>query len=209
MQEPLEVSFRGVERTRDIENLIQKEVEKLERICDSIIGGHVSVERPQKHQDTGSSYRVRIGISVPRNPELVAVREPGEGEMHQPLHTVIKSTFKKTRRQLKKYMEKRKKDVKYHPQEQFNAVVEKLFKNQGYGFLKNREGREVYFHKNSVLHGGFDSLEIGTGVHYIGEEGQKGPQASTVRIVDKPGVRASKTQKKPFFPEGWEPQKEE
>lgn len=159
----------------------------MERICNSIIRGHVSVERPQKHQETGNPYRVRVGISVSRIPELVAAREPGEGEMHEPLHAVIKSTFKKSRRQLKKYMEKRKRDAKFHPQEQTNAVVVKIFKDQGYGFLKNFEGKEVYFHKNCVVHTGFDSLEIGTGVHYVEEEGKKSPQASTVRIVDKPG----------------------
>lgn len=209
MQEPLEISFRGVEKNKDMEDLIQKEIEKLERICDSIIRAHISVERPQKHQETGNPYRVRISISVPRNPELVAVQEPGEEDMHKPLHAVIKSTFKKSRRQLKKYMAKRKREVKSHPHEQPNAIVVKIFKDQGYGFLKNLEGKEVYFHKNSVLRGGFDSLEIGAGVHYIEEEGEKGPQASTVRIVDKPGVRASKVKKKPFFPEGWEPQREE
>ena len=33
----------------------------------------------------------------------------------------------------------------------------------------------------------FDRLEIGTGVQWHEEQGDKGPQASTVRIIDKPG----------------------
>ena len=33
----------------------------------------------------------------------------------------------------------------------------------------------------------FDRLEFGTGVHFMVSEGEKGPQASTVRIVNQPG----------------------
>jgi cold shock CspA family protein len=32
----------------------------------------------------------------------------------------------------------------------------------------------------------FDRLEVGTGVQWHQEEGNNGPQASTVRIIDKP-----------------------
>jgi cold shock CspA family protein len=45
---------------------------------------------------------------------------------------------------------------------------------------------EVYFHRNSVLHGEFDRLAIGMGVRYTAEVGEKGLQATSVQIVDKP-----------------------
>ena len=61
-------------------------------------------------------------------------------------------------------------------------VVE-LFKDDGYGFVETSDGWEYYFHRNSVLHDGFDRLEIGTEVRFAEEEGEKGPQASTVEIV--------------------------
>jgi len=62
-----------------------------------------------------------------------------------------------------------------------------LFPKQDYGFLETPDGREIYFHRNSVLHPGFDRLEIGTEVRFVEELGQEGPQASTVAIV---GTRA-------------------
>lgn len=65
--------------------------------------------------------------------------------------------------------------------------VEQLFED--HGFLKNVDGRDVYFHRNAVLHGDFDRLAVGTGVNYMEEMGEDGLQASTVRIVDKPGAR--------------------
>ena len=47
------------------------------------------------------------------------------------------------------------------------------------------DGREVYFHKNSVLAPGFDHLEVGHEVHFAEEMGEKGPQASTVRLAGR------------------------
>jgi cold shock CspA family protein len=69
------------------------------------------------------------------------------------------------------------------------AVVEKLFPQDGYGFLRTVDGSEVYFHSHSVLHGDFERLEIGSGVRLVAEAGEKGLQASTVEIVDKRGSR--------------------
>jgi cold shock CspA family protein len=63
--------------------------------------------------------------------------------------------------------------------------VSKLFPDEGYGFIGTPDGREVYFHRDSVLHGGFDHLRIGTEVAFVEEEGKKGPQASTVKPVGR------------------------
>ena len=51
-----------------------------------------------------------------------------------------------------------------------------------YRVLITEAGEEVYFHRNSVIGGGFDSLKISDRVRYVvdPEEGEKGPQASTV-----------------------------
>jgi hypothetical protein len=55
-------------------------------------------------------------------------------------------------RQLKELVERQRGEVKEHPQQQAMALVEKLFPDQEYGFLRTLDGREVYFHSNSVLH---------------------------------------------------------
>jgi cold shock CspA family protein len=47
------------------------------------------------------------------------------------------------------------------------------------------EGREIYFHRNSVIDGDFDSLEIGSEVRFNEEAGDEGPQASTVYLIGK------------------------
>jgi cold shock CspA family protein len=62
-----------------------------------------------------------------------------------------------------------------------------MFTDQGYGFIRNLEGREIYFHRNAVLGEEFDNLKIGAGVRWTEQEGDKGSQASSVRVVDQRG----------------------
>ena len=50
-------------------------------------------------------------------------------------------------------------------------------------------GREVYFHSNSVLDGAFSRLAVGTHVIFAEEMGEKGPQASTVKLLGKHRLR--------------------
>jgi cold shock CspA family protein len=59
--------------------------------------------------------------------------------------------------------------------------------------VKALDGQEIYFHRNSVLHNDFDRLEIGTGVHFALDDSEERLHASTVKIVDKPGVRVGKS----------------
>jgi cold shock CspA family protein len=65
--------------------------------------------------------------------------------------------------------------------------VASLIAEQDYGFIEASDGSEVYFHRNSVVGGGFDKLAVGDEVRFSfhAEEGEKGPQASTVVAVGK------------------------
>jgi cold shock CspA family protein len=191
MQIPLELSFRDVLKTEVVENLISKKVEKLLKICNYMTSCSIAVEQPQKEMRQGSPYRVRIQCNVPPKHKIIAKREPGQGNMHEDITTVIRATFQTAERELKKIMQQQRDEVKTHPMQENQAIVRKLFHEQGYGFLRTVDNREIYFHKNSVLHGDFGRLEIGTGVRFTESLGAKGPQASSVQIVDKPGSRIS------------------
>jgi len=59
-------------------------------------------------------------------------------------------------------------------------VVARLFPEDGYGFLRTSEGREIYFNERSVLKGAFPRLRVGSLVRFAEEAGDEGPQASTV-----------------------------
>jgi cold shock CspA family protein len=54
-----------------------------------------------------------------------------------------------------------------------------------HGFLETFDGRDVYFHKNSLVGDWFETLVPGTEVAFVEEPGEMGPQATTVWIVGR------------------------
>ncbi len=187
MRVPLELSFRNIPKTSRIEDMIRERVDKLETFHDQIISCRVAVEGPHEHQDSGSPFRIRISLRIPPGHELAVDREPGRDHLHDDLPTVMNRAFDALERQVKKLKEKQQGEVKKHPDQEVGGLVNKLFPEEGYGFIRSTDGRDIYFHRNSVLGEDFPRLEIGTGVRFVEEPGEEGPQASTVKIVSKPG----------------------
>lgn len=184
MQIPLEISFRDVPKTKTVENLIHEKVNKLEQVCDHITGCRIAVERPHNNVKTGNEFRVRLDITVPPGHEIVINKEPGKNDMHNSLTTVIRDAFDAARKQLQKISAIQRRETKTHPEQEVGAIVSKVYPEDGYGFLRTINGREIYFHKNSLLNVEFKDIKEGKGVRFFEEEGEKGPQASTVQVIN-------------------------
>ncbi len=200
----IEISVRDVKKNEAMEELIREKAAKLDQVYPGLISCRIAVERPQQHQRSGNPYRVRIDMSVPGK-EFVVTRKSGQGEMHDPLTKVLRVAFEAARRKLKEYSERQRGAVKSHPEQEELAFVVRLFPEKDYGFIKAPDGREIYFHRHSVLHNSFDRLNIGTSVRFVAEVGAKGLQATTVQIVDKPGVTVSKVDEISVEPPlGWQ-----
>ena len=71
--------------------------------------------------------------------------------------------------------------MKAHPEKQ-HGTVDRLFAKDGYGFLKTPGGLDVYFDRESVLHDGWERLEIGSELEFSLMEGDKGPFAANVTV---------------------------
>jgi ribosomal subunit interface protein len=174
MKHPLQITVRNMSLSEAAKAAIHEKAAKLDAVDDRIIGCRVLVELPHKHHHQGALYNVRIDLTIP-GAELVVKREP-----HEDLYVAIRDAFDAARRQLR---ERRKQTINgVVPREapQPDARISRLFPIEGYGFLETPDGREIYFHRNAVLKSGFDHLEVGAHVRYVEEEGEKGPQASTV-----------------------------
>lgn len=189
MDVPLEISCPDFEMTDTIRTLVHDLSGELERLCDHITSCRVTIEMPQKHQEAGNPLEVRVETHIPPRHHLVVKRHTGEMEMHADLVTVLNDAFAAMERQVKKIDDIQRGEVKSHPQQEANAFVTKLLPEQECGFLESTGGQEVYFHRHSVVNDEYDRLSVGTGVHYVEASGTNGPQASTVKIVNKPGVR--------------------
>jgi ribosomal subunit interface protein len=164
-----------------IEAHIIEKSDVLERFCDTITSCRVIVEAPHRRHRTGKLYHVRVDITVPGE-ELVVKREPALHAAHEDIYVAIRDAFDAARRELQNYTRRRRGQVKARKSAPM-ARVSKLFPDKGYGFLETPDGRELYFHKNSVLEPGFERISVGTKVRFAEEEGEQGPQASTVKIA--------------------------
>ncbi len=207
MKVPPEITYRNVDKTGAIATLVDEKIAKLERVCNYINSCQIAIEKDHDRPRGGSPFRVRIDVTVPPNHELVAESSPGEPNQYPKLETVIRDAFSKMERQLKDLsdLQRESSQSKNHvAADETAALVTQLFREDGYGFIKSLAGEDIYFHRNSVLHDDFDRIEIGTGVRFAAAEGDKGLQATTVQIVDKPGSRAGKATETMIEPPlGW------
>ena len=176
MKVQLQITSRNMSLSEAAEESIRERVAKLDEKFDCITSCRILAEAPHRHSHQGVLYNVRIDITVPGT-ELVVKREPRED-----LYVAIRDAFEAARRQLQDYMRKRRGEIKAH-EEAPHGHVRKLFPDQGYGFIGTSDGREIYFHRNSVKNDGFEALSMDTPVRYAEVSGEEGPQASVVMPV--------------------------
>lgn len=178
MQQPLQITFRGMESSTAIEQRVRDKVADLERVYDQITSCHVIVEAPHQQHHKGNLYSVHMDIRVP-DKEIVVGRDPLRDHAYEDVYVALRDAFATAVRQLEDYARRRRGQVKRHEPPDRGQVA-KLF--DGYGFVEMPDGTEVYFHENSVGKPGFSSLEIGDLVRVViaEDEGEKGPQASAV-----------------------------
>jgi ribosomal subunit interface protein len=183
MKQPLQITFRDMPHSDAIEAHIRKKADKLDEFYDQIMGCHVVLEQPHGHHHKGKLFHVTIDLTVPAG-ELVINRSPEEHHAHEDAYVAIRDAFKAMRRKLQDFARKQRGDVKKHSKPG-HGKISRMEQHRGYGMIMTPEGREIYFHRNSVIDGDFDSLEIGSEVRFDEEAGDEGPQASTVYLIGK------------------------
>ncbi len=188
MQIAPEIVYRDVERSEWVESYVLERMRRLDKFAQGITRCHVTLTREQASRQKGNRYSVMVEVRVPPQHDLAIKKEKEIREMRTQLPAVINLAFAAIERQLKKTAALRRYELKDHNDEQSRGIVEQLLAD-GYGFIRTvDDNRQFYFHRNSVLHDGFERLAIGTEVRFSAEEGEQGPQASSVQIVGKPGV---------------------
>ena len=177
MQTPLQISMRNMESSEPVRQLIRKCVAKLEVFFDRITSCRVMIEVAQRFPaGVPMAYNVHIDIKVPK--EEIVIRR----QVDPLLLTAIQEAFDAAGRRLQDYARRMRGDTK-EAVERRRGTVTQLFPFEGYGFLTTEDGREIYFHRHSVLDQDFDRLELGSIVRFAEEAGEHGPQASTVGLA--------------------------
>jgi cold shock CspA family protein/ribosome-associated translation inhibitor RaiA len=184
MQVPLQIVFEDFGQSDAIERRIRDEVEKLEQFYDRITSLRVVVGRPQHRHHKGDIYQIRIHLTVPGASDIAISREPAATGAHEDVYVTIRDAFGVARRQLQDLVRKRQGHVKAHESPPHGRIAA-LHPDRDHGFISATDGREIYFHRNSVTDTAFEDLAVGLEVRFAEAMGDKGPQATMVRPVGK------------------------
>ncbi len=174
----LKVEARNVELKKGWQIKIDEEKEKLlKHYASFVLHLRVSIEATTHHKEGG--YEVKVVASVPN--DTVVVTRKGE-----PVRPLIIEAFDVLTLQLKEILRKKRKSKKQA--EPANAgdsvgVVHKVSPHESYGFITTYDDREIYFHENALKNIEIDDLVEGDSVIYGESLGDKGPQASWVRVA--------------------------
>jgi len=193
------ITFRGVRHSDAVEAEVIARLRKLETYYDRIMGCHVLLELVQRHHEAGNRYHVRIDLTIPGE-EIIVSHEASLHGTDQDIHlakatkqdeadperkhalVAVHRAFDIARRRLQDYARRQRGTVKTAVR-QARGRVSQLFPIDEYGYIEAEDGHDVYFQKSSVLKNAFDRLAIGTAVSFVEEPGEKGPQASTVKLL--------------------------
>lgn len=173
----IQITSRGIELSKLQKEEIEGKIERLGKYYERIMRCRVVVEAPHRHKHEGRQFRVCIEMRVPGEDIIV------KRQLNEDLDIALRDAFDAARREIEDYVRRQRGAIKYH-EEPPQGRITSLFPDKGYGFLTTLDGREIYFHKNSVINRDFSQLKTGMRVRFAEEEGDKGPQASSVTIID-------------------------
>jgi cold shock CspA family protein/ribosome-associated translation inhibitor RaiA len=184
MQVPLEIVFHNLDRSDAVETLVRERVAKIELMRGDITSCRVTVEAPHKSHQQGNLYSVRIDLHYAGG-EVLANRAPSAHHAHEDVYVAVRDAFNAVRRQLQDRAQVRRGEVKPHEPPPHGRIASVDLKH-GSGRIATPDGRDIYFHRNSVLNAAFEHLAPGIEVRFNEEAGDQGPQASSVHVVGPP-----------------------
>jgi cold shock CspA family protein len=188
MQTPTEIEFEGIQGSTELRTVIDQHIAELEGRFGRITAGRVAVRGPGDRHQTGGQYLVSIRLALPDGREVNVGRTPKVDERYGDLTFAVDNAFKRARRQLQDQARLMRSQVKHHETPPVGTIA-RIDPSGEFGFLRAADGHEVYFNCHSVVDGAAN-IAVGTRVSYVEEIAEKGPQASTVKILGKHGMRA-------------------
>lgn len=110
---PLKIDYKNYPENRDLNPLIQEQVDKLEKHFQRITSCHVVISKPHNHHHNGHNYHVHLDVHLPGN-VIAITRESERDERHEEIEPAIRDAFKIAKRQLQQYSDKLRSEIKHH-----------------------------------------------------------------------------------------------
>ena len=175
----LQVEARNLEMRKVWQDKIDEETSRLERHHAGFINHlRLTIEGTAHHKEGG--YELRVVASIPN--DTVVVKRKGEKVV-----PIVVDAFNTLGMQLKELQRKRRQSFKVAPEATkgtgSEGIVKTIYPYESYGFIITSQGREIYFHENSLKDITMNQLSEGDDVKFGEAEGDKGPCAAWVRVA--------------------------
>lgn len=184
MQVPAEITFRNCEPSAKLRVEVTAQVARLERYSDRLTSCHVVIEGPNSRHHKGDSFKIQLRIAMPARKDILVTRSHDDVRENEHPLAAIRNAFTAAQRQIEDAERQMRGAVKSHETPDHGRVA-RFLAGEDCGFIDTPDGREVFFHRNAVLNDAFDQLVVGSEVRFVEQQGEKGPQASSVRLVGK------------------------
>ena len=182
---PVQITFRGIDRSATIEKCIRDRAARLDRFYDRIISCRVTIDSPHRHRHKGKLYSIRLDLTIPGH-EIAVTRESQLDHSHEDIYVAIRDSFNEAKRRIQDYARRRQGKVKSHVPPAHGRIIS-LDPEHDRGVIESSDGTLFNFHRNSVPGNAFNKLKKGdearfvTGAQTPGEE----PWATTVNHIGK------------------------
>jgi cold shock CspA family protein/ribosome-associated translation inhibitor RaiA len=173
---PLDVHIEGrnLEILPEWREKIEEELARLQKhYVNPILHARVELIGTAHHRH--GAFEIHLVAGVPG--DTITVTRQGEYVL-----PMIVEALDVLDRRLEEHSHIQQQKVKAHEEIAQHGKILRLFPEKDFGFLETPDGLEVYFHAHAVKKGKFTSLTPGQGVKFAMEEGEKGPQATWVRV---------------------------
>jgi ribosomal subunit interface protein len=180
----MQIHWRKADQISEaLQALAQERIESLAKGKRDLIDVWVELEPSSAHHRMGAeSVSIRAQA---RGKTIVAHAE--EERLETALRVALDRFDREVMRMRHKRQARRTARPKMSPPHL--GIIDRLFADEGYGFLLSDSGEQIYFHENALNEAlSFESLEEGSRVAFNFEAGDKGLQAT---VVAPPPIDAS------------------
>lgn len=175
----LKIEAKNLDIRKSWQEKIEEERNKLIRHYANLVHHlRVTIEATPGYKEGG--YEVRLVASVPN--DTVAVKRWGES-----VRSLLTEAFDVLGAQLKENVKKKQNHKTPKVQgatldSKSSGIVRKIVPDESYGFIVTDDKLDVFFHANALKDISLDDLSEGDEVLFAMEEGDKGPQATWVKV---------------------------
>ncbi|MBP0482188.1 HPF/RaiA family ribosome-associated protein [Sagittula salina] len=179
--EPI-LSWRNLDPSDAVAELVARRIAVLERLHPRITGCEVVLEADQKRKAHGRVVKARLTLHIP-GPDFHAERAVAQGSARGDLLLAVNRTFSAA----EKHLKRQKKtmaglEVKHHAPV-LHGEVTQLEPELGWGTIRADDGQSVYFQRDSLTSDAWDQLEMGQRLRFREMMGEKGPYAVAVSLA--------------------------